>query len=233
MVHKPRILVLDNDDRYLGTYWFGRWFRRLGCRVSTPHFWSGPKPVNLDKFDALVISGSAASATYDKPWILAELDLIEAAERRNMPVLGVCFGLQLLGRAYFGREAVRRCAQPEIGWYTVNRTGADDPFFAGIPAQFSSYQHHEEEVAAQPGMQILASSNASAVQAFRIPDKPVWSTQFHFEVTPQAGRDLLRKSQAELDRHGWRYKERIAQARPTEVAPQLFRNFLNAVKKGD
>ncbi len=229
MKSSPRILVLDNDDRYLGTYWFGRWLRGLGCRVSTPHFYSGPKPVDLAKYDALVISGSAASATQDQPWILAELDLIEGAERRNMPVLGVCFGLQLLGRAYFGRTAVRPCARPEIGWYTVNRTGEDDPFFAGIPARFSSYQHHEEEVTVQPGMRILASSEASAVQAFRIPGKPVWGTQFHFEVTPQAGRDLLRKCRAELERYGWRYEERIAQARPTEVAPQLFKNFLSAL----
>ncbi|MFN8454482.1 MAG: type 1 glutamine amidotransferase [Anaerolineae bacterium] len=219
---KPRILVLDNDDRYLGTYWFGRWFRRLGCRVSTPHFWFGPKQVNLDRFDALVITGSVASATQNEPWILAELDLIEAAEQRNMPVLGVCFGLQLLGRAYFGKATVRRCVQPEIGWYTVNRTGEDDPFFAGVPAQFSSYQHHEEQVMPQPGMKILASSEASAVQAFRIPDKPVWGTQFHFEVTPQAGRDLLRKCRPfELERHGWHYEERIAQARLTEVLSQL------------
>ncbi|MCL4299723.1 MAG: type 1 glutamine amidotransferase [Anaerolineae bacterium] len=224
----PRILVLDNSPRRLGTAWFGKALRALGCRVSAYHFWKKEgRPVALDRFDGMVISGSPASVVDDAPWILAELELIEQAERRDMPVLGVCFGAQLLGRAYYGQAAVQRSRQFELGWYQVCRTGQDDPLFVELPEQFSSFQFHLEEVLPQRDMRILAYSSAVAVQAFRIGTKPVWGTQFHFEVTPQAGRNFLRKTRRVYEPHGFRYETMIAGAMPTVIAPQLLRNFLN------
>jgi GMP synthase-like glutamine amidotransferase len=222
----PHILVLDNSPRRLGTNWFGQWFRALGCQVSAYHFWKAVRPVALDKFDALVISGSPASATEDIPWILAELELIEQADRREIPILGVCFGSQLLARAYYGKAAVRRSPQAEIGWYTVCRTEQEDLLFADIPRQFSSFQFHLEEVLPQPDMQVLACSEAVMVQAFRIDSKPVWGTQFHIEVTPQAGRDFLRKTRRVYEPYGFQYEEMVATAQPTEAAPRLFSNFI-------
>ncbi|MBE7553068.1 MAG: homoserine O-succinyltransferase [Anaerolineales bacterium] len=223
----PRILLLDNSPRRLATAWFGKALRALGCRVSACHFWKEARPVALDRFDGMVISGSPASAVDDAPWILAELELIEQAERREMPVLGVCFGAQLLGRAYYGQAAVQRSRQVELGWYPVCRNGQDDPLFAGLPEQFSSFQFHLEEVLPQPDMRVLAYSTGVAVQAFRIGAKPVWGTQFHFEVTPQAGRDFLRKTRRVYEPQDFSYEAMIAGARPTEIAPQLLRNFFN------
>jgi GMP synthase-like glutamine amidotransferase len=179
----------------------------------------------------MVISGSPASAVDDAPWILAELALIEQAEQRQMPVLGVCFGAQLLGRVYYGQTAVQRSRQVELGWYQVCRTGQDDPLFAGLPEQFSSFQFHLEEVLPQSGMRVLAYSAGVAVQAFRIGTEPVWGTQFHFEVTPQAGRDFLRKTRRVYEPHGFRYEAMIAGAQPTEVAPQLLCNFLKTLRR--
>lgn len=227
----PRILVLDNSPRRLATAWFGKAFRTLGCRVSAYHFWKEARPVALDKFDAMVISGSPASATDNTPWILAELELIEQAERQEIPVLGVCFGAQLLGRAYYGPAAVGRSSQVELGWYPVCRTGQDDPLFVALPEQFSSFQFHLEEVLPQAEMRILAYSAGVAVQAFRIGAKPVWGTQFHFEVTPQAGRDFLRKTRRVYEPHGFRYEAMTVQAQFTEVAPQLLRNFLQILPR--
>jgi GMP synthase (glutamine-hydrolysing) len=227
----PRILVLDNSPRRLGTAWLGKALRALGCRVSAYHFWKEARPVALDRFDGMVISGSPASATEDTPWILAELELIEQAERREMPVLGVCFGAQLLGRAYYGAAAVGRSSQVELGWYPVCRTGQDDPLFAELPERFLSFQFHLEEVLPQADMRVLAYSAGVAVQAFRIGAKPMWGTQFHFEVTPQAGRDFLRKTRRIYEPHGFRYEAMIAEARPTEIAPQLLRNFLRTLAR--
>jgi GMP synthase (glutamine-hydrolysing) len=227
----PRILVLDNSPRRLATAWFGKALRALGGQVSAYHFWKAVRPVALDQFDGLIISGSPASAHDDTPWIRAELALIEQAERRDMPVLGVCFGAQLLGRAYYGAVAVGRSSQVELGWYPVCRTGQDDPLFAELPEQFSSFQFHLEEVLPQAGMQILAYSPEVAVQAFRVGARAVWGTQFHFEVTPQAGRDFLRKTRRIYEPHGFRYETMMAGARPTEIAPQLLRNFLQTLAK--
>ena len=227
----PHILILDNSPRRLGAAWFGNWFRQLDCEVSTRHFQSLSRLARPDEFDALVVSGSPASAKEDKPWILKELELIERADQLGMPVLGVCFGSQLLARAYYGKEAVRRSPHAEFGWYSMSRTQEEDLLFDGMPDRFTSFQFHVEEVLPQPGMRLLATSDPVSVQAFRIDSKPVWGTQFHLEVTPRAGRDLLRKTRHVYEPHGFFYKELAANARPSEAAPRLFQNFLKAIDR--
>ena len=229
MTNAPRILLLDNSPRRLGTYWFGKWFRQLGCNISACYFQRKSWNVDLDRFDAVVIGGSPASATEDAPWVLSQLDIIEQTGRHQMPVLGVCFGAQLLARAYCGKDAVRKSPQAEFGWHTVNRTEKDSFLFRGIPAQFASFQFHTEEVLPQPELQVLASSPAAEVQAFRVGRKPVWGVQFHLEVTPRAGRDLLHKTRGIYEPFGLTYEELAAKAQPSGAAPQLFSNFLNAL----
>ena len=227
----PHILVLDNSPRRLGTAWFRKWFRQLGCRVSTHYYRRKPRRVSLDRFDAVVVGGSPASATEDEAWIWQQLDLIEQADRLGQPVLGVCFGAQLLARAYFGKPAIRNAAQVEIGWHCVRQSGQGDLLFTGIPSEFSSFQFHTEEVIPQAGMHVLASSADSEVQAFRVRGKPVWGVQFHLEVTPRAGRDLLRKTRRVYEAYGLNYDELVATARPSEAAPQLFSNFIGALRR--
>jgi GMP synthase-like glutamine amidotransferase len=111
----------------------------------------------------------------------------------------------------------------------VHRTPQEDLLFEDMPEQFTSFHYHTEAVLPQPGMQVLATSEPVGVQALRVDSRPVWGTQFHLEVTPQAGRDLLRKTRAVYEPYGFRYEELIANARPSEAAPKLFENFLRAL----
>ena len=83
----PHILILDNSPRRLGAAWFGKWFRQLGCQVGTRHYQSLNRLTGPDEFDALVVSGSPASAKEDKSWILKELELVEQADQLGIPVL--------------------------------------------------------------------------------------------------------------------------------------------------
>ena len=231
MTTSPRILLLDNSPRHLGIAWFGKWFRHLGCTVTTYHFRRKNWTVRLDNFDALVIGGSHASALEDAPWIFSELDIIEQADQREMPVLGVCFGAQLLARAYYGKNAIQKISPVEVGWHSVNQTEQDDLLFEHIPRQFTTFHFHTEEILPQPEMQVLASSVASEVQVFRVDQKPIWGVQFHPEVTPQAGCDFLRKTRQVYEPHNLRYEELAARAQLSEATPQLFRNFLNSLQR--
>jgi GMP synthase-like glutamine amidotransferase len=216
---------LDNSPRRLGTAWFGKWFKQFGCKASAFHAWRGSLPSSLDRFDAVIVSGSPASATQDDPWVLSELKVIEQADHRGLPVMGVCFGSQLLARAFYGKSAVRLSSQAEFGWSNVTRE-RDDPLFRGVPRQFTSFQYHAEEVLPQPDMHVLASSPASAVQAFRVGRKPIWGIQFHLEVTPRAGRDLLRKTERVYAPYGLRFDDLAAEAQPCQATEKVFGNFL-------
>ena len=70
-------------------------------------------------FEVVVALGAAWSAYDDSlhSWLLPELQLLRDAHEAQVPVLGVCFGGQLLAAAHGG--SVAAAAQPEIGWYDV------------------------------------------------------------------------------------------------------------------
>ncbi len=225
----PNILVLDASTRSLAKGWFRSWLKeRLDCRVSVYRVVDGSRVKSLDEFDLLIISGSPASARQDDEWVLHELDLVAEADRRGVPVLGVCFGAQLLGRAYWGKDTIRRSAQLAVGWHPIEHQ-SDDLLFEGVPQRFTTFLYHYEEVVPRPGMQILAHNDFTQVQAFRVEHKPIWGVQFHPEITPGAGRDLLRKSHSDYEKYGLTYEELAERARPNEATERLFLNFIHAV----
>jgi GMP synthase-like glutamine amidotransferase len=141
-------------------------------------------PPDLDGFDAAFVFGADAQVDEEDshPWLRPDKALVRELIERELPVLGVCFGSQLLAEAAGG--VVRPSAAPEVGWYEVELTadGAADPLLGFLPQRFESLQYHSYEWLLPPGAVELARS-AICLQAFRLRDRPVWGVQFHPEVT--------------------------------------------------
>lgn len=129
----------------------------------------------LDGVDLVVTMGAVWSA-YDVStigsWVGTELDLLREADRRGVPVLGICFGGQLLAAAHGGR--VERSDEPEIGWVTVE---TDDETLAPAGPWF---QWHFDRWVTPPGATELAR-NGVAPQAFAL--RRNLAVQFHPELT--------------------------------------------------
>jgi GMP synthase-like glutamine amidotransferase len=141
-------------------------------------------PPRSDGFDAAIVFGAEAQVDQEDahPWLRAEKQLVRALVDGGVPVLGVCFGSQLL--AELAGSVVRRAAEPEIGWHGVELTpeGKGDPLLGFLPERFESLQWHHYEWLLPPNAVALARS-ARCLQAFRFEDRPVWGVQFHPEVT--------------------------------------------------
>jgi GMP synthase (glutamine-hydrolysing) len=139
-------------------------------------------PPSLDGFDAALLLGAEAQVDQEDahPWLRGEKRLVRELLDRGTPVLGVCFGSQLLAEA-LGAE-VRRAAEPEIGWHEVDLApeGRSDPLLGFLPERFESLQWHSYEWLLPPGAVALARS-ARCLQAFR--HGTAWGVQFHPEVT--------------------------------------------------
>ena len=138
---------------------------------------SGPLP-GLDGVDLLIPLGSRWSV-YDTEnigtWIYEEIELVREADRSGIPVLGVCFGGQLLAAALGG--SVGAADREEIGWITIDLEagpGADQPFEAG-----PWFQWHLDVFEPPPDATLLARSPAGP-QAFRL--RSNLALQFHPEV---------------------------------------------------
>ena len=146
-----------------------------------PHEQPPPAP---EAFDAAIIFGAEAQVDQEEilPWLGPEKRLVRALLERGTPLLGVCFGSQLIAEAC-GAE-VGPAERSEIGWNEVELTpeGRSDPLLGFLPGRFEGFGYHHYEWLLPPGAVALARS-ATCLQAFGFDDRRVWGIQFHPEVT--------------------------------------------------
>jgi GMP synthase (glutamine-hydrolysing) len=156
----------------------------------------GPLPGPNDA-DAFVITGSSSSVTERAPWMLRVEALIREIVDSRRPLLGVCFGHQLIAQA-LGGEVRQNPRGREIGTIAVRRV-EDDPLFGALPRTFDIHATHVDAVTRLPdGASRLAETSLDPNAAFRLGAR-VWGVQFHPEFDADVMRDYLR-ARAELVR---------------------------------
>ena len=189
-----RILFLDNsveNDTYEAA---GYWKTLLMYPFDFFCVATGEWPVDLGAYSHILITGSSASVLDDTDWMKQEVALIRSAVDKGKVMLGSCFGHQIIARALFGLETVRRRKTPEIGWPDIEIL-VDDPLLGNAGRKINSFVFHYDEVCNLPDNQakIIARSADCAILGFRIIDKPVWGIQPHFEMGIVEGLNYLDK----------------------------------------
>jgi GMP synthase-like glutamine amidotransferase len=187
-----RVLIIGgaiDRERY---HPFDHWRRLLGSVPSdTAHLPSGEAPPNLDAYTHLIVTGAETSIVEPQPWYAVEEAVIREAFDRGVPILGSCFGHQMLVRTLSGAAYVRRAEAPEIGWFPIETTAAD-PITENFPNPWHAFHVHYDEVASPPApWRVLARSAACSVQVIRYGELPVWGFQAHPEIDPDRARSLL------------------------------------------
>jgi GMP synthase-like glutamine amidotransferase len=142
-----------------------------------------PPPKDAGAHDAVLVFGGAMNVDEEPrhPWLADEKRWLRDALDREVPILAVCLGTQLLAEAAGG--APGRAPEPEIGWHQVEVTaeGRDDPVIGPLAPRFEAFQWHSYEAPLPPGATPLARSPV-CLQAYRL-DGRAWGIQFHAEVT--------------------------------------------------
>lgn len=153
-------------------------------------------PDTLD-WGAVIITGSACAVWERAPWSEAAAGWVAEAVAAGVPMLGVCFGHQLIAHALGGVVAPNPPG-PEVGRYLVDVL-EDDPLFGGLPPRFSAAQiHYDAVLEPPPGARVLARTER-AIQALAYAER-VRGVQFH----PEFDRAYVEDA---LDRHGARLEE--------------------------
>jgi len=180
---RPKILVFQHVPyEPLGT--LDPLLKQAGFRIRYVNFGrnAAVRP-QLDGYAALIVLGGPMNCDQinSYPNLITEVDILREAVDRDMSVLGICLGAQLLAKALGGRVVPN--ATREIGWYDVELTeaGAADPVLSAFSPNQQVFQWHEDGIELPDDVVHLASSPASNVQAFRHGEH-AYGLQFHLEV---------------------------------------------------
>jgi GMP synthase (glutamine-hydrolysing) len=182
----------------------------------------------------VIVSGSPLSLTQPEPWMEEVAEELLRIGERGTPVLGVCFGHQLLGRAA-GSKVGRNPKGREMGTVRVQLTaaGRTDPLFRGwVPEDgLADVQatHVDSVTPVPPGATLLASNERCATQALRFSDA-VASVQFHPELRPETLRDLIESRAGALRTEGLDPDSLRADVRETASA-RLLRAFADEARR--
>jgi GMP synthase (glutamine-hydrolysing) len=187
-----KILILDFGSQY--TQLIARRIRELNifCEIY-PY---NKMPALDASIKAVILSGSPFSVKDENA---LRLDLHSLLG--TVPVLGICYGAQLVADQYGGR--VLRSEKREYGKAHLSRIYRKDRFLAGIPESSQVWMSHGDTIAEVPeGFELIAGTESIDVAVFRSNGTfraPVYGIQFHPEVTHSIdGMRLLRNFVVEI-----------------------------------
>jgi len=175
---------------------FPDWFRRgLGLargEIETVRVDIGERLPDPHRFLGAVITGSPAMVSDRLEWSERTAGWLRAALDAELPLLGVCYGHQLLAHALGGRVGDHPRGR-EVGTVEVQRCGAEDALFGTLPPRFRAHVTHRQSVLElPPGAVVLARSAHEPHQAVRYAPG-AWGLQFHPEFSTEVLRGYLQR----------------------------------------
>ena len=180
--------------------------------------------------DALFMGGAGShTATREYPFSSPLLDLVIRWVEEGRPLFGSCWGHHFLVEA-FGGDVVTDSESAEIGTFDVELTdlGRNDPLFAGFPATFPAQLGHHDRVEKVPDrFDELALSERCRSQVLRMRDRPVYSTQFHSEMSDHHLKARLLMYGDTYLQHLTTAEELSASLRPSPHVEVLLSRFLD------
>jgi len=175
---------------------------------------------------AVIVTGSQTMVTDREPWSERTARWLLRAARSGRPILGICYGHQLLAHA-LGGVAGDNPAGREIGTITVRRLPASngDPLFSGLPRELTVHATHVQSVLElPPGALRLAESDGDPNHAFRWGEH-AWGVQFHPEFQADVLRAFLEERAAVLRSEGLNPELLSREARDSGDGHALLRRF--------
>lgn len=185
---------------------------------------------DIATINGLFITGSHSMVSEQEPWSEALQPWLRKARAANVPMLGVCYGHQLMAAAFGGRIDFHPDGR-ESGTLEVRLTeaGRVDALLGALPERFMAHLTHAQSVLEAPAdAQVLAFNSHDANQALRYGPRQ-WSVQFHPEFTPQVMRAYLERQREVLSDLGRDPQRLIDQVTTTPEASGLLTVFSDMV----
>jgi GMP synthase-like glutamine amidotransferase len=221
------VLSLDLEPRNdLPLFQGPRWLPR-GIRCTTVKVESEPLPRDCESFSHLILSGSTRSIVDEQGPFEALVALVRDAVSRGCPVLGICYGHQLVVRALLGPRHVRRSTTPEMGWLPVEVMEGHQELYSGLPNPFHVFVGHYDEVCELPSSwEVTARTPLCAVHGVINRELRVLGFQFHPEMDLAVGNTCFAVDRALLESRGFAVDRILRESRDDGSGALLIPRFL-------
>lgn len=243
----PRLAILKTGSTYPAIQQrfgdFEQWFTAgLGAadgagleelEIRTVRVAEGEDPGLPEQWDGIIITGSPAMVSDKAPWSEATAQWLAMAVEAGIPVLGVCYGHQLLAHALGGKVGYHPGGR-ESGTFSVqlNQNAAGDPLLGTLPDCFPAQLTHLQSVLElPPTATLLASSDHEPHQAFRV-GRQAWGVQFHPEFSAEVMRAYLDVQSPSLRTEGLDPAALVDAVTDTPAAASLLQTFLTRIVQG-
>ncbi|HEY6880119.1 MAG TPA: glutamine amidotransferase [Polyangiales bacterium] len=167
---------------------------RVFAGQALPHGWD---------HDGIVVTGSWSMVTDREPWSEASAEYLREAVMRQRPVLGVCYGHQLLAHALGGQVGYNpKGRHAGTSHVTLTEAAASDPLFASFASPLVMQVSHSQSVLTLPAEAVLLGHCAmDPHHAFRI-GAHAWGVQFHPEFDADVSRRYIEMRRATIQAEG-------------------------------
>ncbi len=187
-------VLLVQNTKSEGSGYLGELLKNDGFEITSVNAKHEPLPEK--DFSLVVILGAPESANDNLSYLQAEQQLIKKCVEKNIPVLGICLGSQLIAKT-FGAK-VYSGTRKEIGFYNDLKIHNDTSLFSGFKNPFTVFHWHGDTFDLPKNAVRLASSEHYPNQAFQY--KSAVGLQFHLEVNEDMVNFWLDKTEEKLQK---------------------------------
>ena len=179
---------------------------------------------NLPQFSHLLITGSELFASQDNEDDEKTFRVIRQFLNNLKPILGICYGHQILAKTILGNKACRKAEKPEFGWKKVKLDS--NPLFEGIENPIFYESHYDEVCNLTDDFKVIAANADCPIQAFQYKNQPIWGVQFHPEVDFQTGEKAFKQRLLEKPELRKYCKNELENSQQIEQNFKIFKNFV-------
>lgn len=180
---------------------------------------------SLKNFQAIIVTGSSSMVDENLAWMRQSVEIMQSAIEQQIPLLGVCFGHQLLGKLCQSQVGPHPQGRHH-GTTEIKLLHHDDimPKSSSFSAQIS---HRDAILTQSPMFKVMAVTDYDPFHAIKV-EKSTWGVQFHPEWTIDISRRYVEVREDmlvdNLSEEG--YEKIVSSLRPSESASTVIDNFL-------
>jgi GMP synthase (glutamine-hydrolysing) len=207
--------------------WIARGMALADADVSVVRVCDGESLPEPDSVSGVAVTGSSSFVSQPEPWALQTSEWLGSAVDAGTPILGICYGHQLLAHALGGRVGPNPAGR-QIGTVRVDLSAAvrvDDPLLGHLPETVEVQASHVESVLElPPGATPLGSNRADPNHAFSF-GACAWGLQFHPDFDAIVIRGYIEQRAEVLREEGFDPQQLMRDARDTPHGSSVLLRF--------